>query len=174
MHMLIVSLDWPFTRCFGSYATQNIWTITRFRTRFLGKNTLWFIVVIWVLCGSIFVQVTTTITLIPTLQRSWSLLHMMVALIPMVTTMPTPRGINSSAPLILCPMEIIPRAGRTGILITLTHGQHFFSLLCATTKHIQHSWCPSCVTTSTARYISTSLRGRWCIIWSRARACTRR
>ncbi len=32
---------------------------------------------------------------------------------------PTPRGVSSPAPLILCPVDIISRVGRTGISIML-------------------------------------------------------
>ena len=46
-----------------------------------------------------------------------------------VTIVPTPRGISSHAPLLLCPEGIIPRVGRTGISITLILGQRFFSSL---------------------------------------------
>ena len=47
----------------------------------------------------------------------------------MVTIVPTPRGVSSHAPLLLCTEGIIPRVGRTGIPITLILGQHFFFFL---------------------------------------------
>jgi hypothetical protein len=49
-------------------------------------------------------------------------------LVIMVIIVPTPRGISSHAPLLLCPEGIIPRVGRTGISIMLILGQRFFSL----------------------------------------------
>ena len=45
-----------------------------------------------------------------------------------ITIVPTPRGVSSHAPLLLCPEGIIPRVGRTCISITLTYGQRLFSL----------------------------------------------
>ena len=47
----------------------------------------------------------------------------------MVTIVPTPRGVSSHAPLLLCTEDILPRVGRTGIPITLILGQRFFFFL---------------------------------------------
>ena len=42
-----------------------------------------------------------------------------VPMVTLVSIVPNARGVCSPAPLILCPMNIIPRVGRTGISITL-------------------------------------------------------
>ena len=61
----------------------------------------------------------TTTRLTPPLQRSSSHSIPMIALVIMVSTVPTPRGVSSPTPMILCPMDIKPRVGRTDISITL-------------------------------------------------------
>jgi len=58
----------------------------------------------------------------------------MVTLVTLITIMPTPRGVSSLAPLILCSVDIIPRVGRTGMSITLIPLRPTFILMVARKK----------------------------------------
>jgi hypothetical protein len=60
----------------------------------------------------------TTTTLTPTLQRPSSHSVPMITLVTLIIIVPTPRKVSNSAPLILCPGNIIPRACQTDISIT--------------------------------------------------------
>ena len=61
----------------------------------------------------------TTITLTPPTQRSSCHSVPMITLVTLVTIVPTPRRVSKPTPPILCPVDIIPRVGRTDIsLIT--------------------------------------------------------
>ena len=60
--------------------------------------------------------------------RSSSCSVPMVILVTMITIVPTPKGVSSLAPLILCPMDIIPRVGRTGMSIALISMRSTFLL----------------------------------------------
>ena len=83
----------------------------------------------------------TTTTLAPPLQRLSSHSIPMVTLVTLVTIVPTPRGVSSPAPLILCPMNIIPRVGRTGISVTLIPLRSTFLLsLCVINKTYMKSY----------------------------------
>ena len=53
------------------------------------------------------------------LRKYTQLLSVHGHLASLVTIVPTPRGVSSPAPLVLCPEGIIPRVGQTGIPITL-------------------------------------------------------
>ena len=61
----------------------------------------------------------TWTTLTPPIQWASSHSTPMITLVTLVTIVPTPRGVSNPASLILCPVSIIPRVGRTGISITL-------------------------------------------------------
>ena len=64
----------------------------------------------------------------------------MVTLVTLVTTVPTPGGVSSPAPLILCLGDIKPKVNRTGISITLISLRSTF-LLSSLDEGMLHDEC---------------------------------